>query len=630
MSINCSSTTFCRNYDNPDSSVQSHIHLGPSHSTQSRPNIGGGGPNVVGTQAATIIKENGSCSLMFHRFHFETDSGSKSVSRVMGVRVQQSDFLRTSSSTSCGFHVPDGYLQNCGGPVVSFYAERTGSFSFGSESPSARNFFAGGLSNIRTGEDIGSSSAPGISAAPVGFNLTSQGLTLSTAGVSLNLNRNTVGSALSFKVKGFEIGRIDSSSGGPAFYTLSDRRVKSSIVDAPSLASIVKGLTVKSFTRNVAGVQSTEYGLIADELQAVYPGAVLGNQGDMEDIGTLTENDGTVIAVDVTEPPAEDLVRTESVPDPAYTVDINDDDYDPPLVQVQVYRTWTKTGERAKYQMVAESKLIIPILASLKEAFTKVEAVESNYATQAYVSTEIGNIVGSSPDTLNTLNELAAALGDDPNLSTTLTNAIAQKLDASAVSTFGLSLINDADAATAQATLGLGSASTANTADFATAAQGVTADAALPAVGAKAALSVDDLITLSGVAEGETTLSTFTGSTISDNSTVKAALQLLETGLEDLEVAVAEVDGNTDDLITLSGVAENSTNLGTFSGSIITDNSTVKVALQEVETAIVSAALIDGSNIPGPFNNDATASSAGVPVNGIYRNTNGTIHWRIS
>ena len=44
--------------------------------------------------------------------------------------------------------------------------------------------------------------------------------------------------------------------------------------------------------------------------------------------------------------------------------------------------------------------------------------------------------------------------------------------------------------------------------------------------------SVDDLITLSGVAEGNTTLGTFTGTTIPDSSTIKDSLQSLETTLE--------------------------------------------------------------------------------------------------
>ena len=49
-------------------------------------------------------------------------------------------------------------------------------------------------------------------------------------------------------------------------------------------------------------------------------------------------------------------------------------------------------------------------------------------ATTSYVDTAVSNLVDSAPNTLDTLNELAAALGDDANFSTTVTNSIADKL----------------------------------------------------------------------------------------------------------------------------------------------------------------------------------------------------------
>ena len=52
----------------------------------------------------------------------------------------------------------------------------------------------------------------------------------------------------------------------------------------------------------------------------------------------------------------------------------------------------------------------------------------SGYATETYVGTQISNLVDSSPAALNTLNELAAALGDDANFSTTITTSIGTKL----------------------------------------------------------------------------------------------------------------------------------------------------------------------------------------------------------
>jgi hypothetical protein len=49
-------------------------------------------------------------------------------------------------------------------------------------------------------------------------------------------------------------------------------------------------------------------------------------------------------------------------------------------------------------------------------------------ATTAFVAGEVAGIVDAAPATLDTLNELAAALGDDANFSTTVTNSIATKL----------------------------------------------------------------------------------------------------------------------------------------------------------------------------------------------------------
>ena len=52
---------------------------------------------------------------------------------------------------------------------------------------------------------------------------------------------------------------------------------------------------------------------------------------------------------------------------------------------------------------------------------------DAGYATTTYVDGEIADLVASAPATLDTLNELAAALGDDANFSTTVTNSIATK-----------------------------------------------------------------------------------------------------------------------------------------------------------------------------------------------------------
>ena len=51
-----------------------------------------------------------------------------------------------------------------------------------------------------------------------------------------------------------------------------------------------------------------------------------------------------------------------------------------------------------------------------------------SFATISLVNDKVANVVSSAPDALNTLNELAAALGDDENFSTTVTTNLSQKL----------------------------------------------------------------------------------------------------------------------------------------------------------------------------------------------------------
>ena len=63
-------------------------------------------------------------------------------------------------------------------------------------------------------------------------------------------------------------------------------------------------------------------------------------------------------------------------------------------------------------------------------------------ATTAYVDTAVSNLVDTAPPALNTLNELAAALGDDVNFSTTVTNSIAGKVAKSGDTMTGQLLIN--------------------------------------------------------------------------------------------------------------------------------------------------------------------------------------------
>jgi predicted heme/steroid binding protein len=52
----------------------------------------------------------------------------------------------------------------------------------------------------------------------------------------------------------------------------------------------------------------------------------------------------------------------------------------------------------------------------------------NSYATQSYVGTQLANLVASAPSTLDTLNELASALGNDPSFATTVATSIGTKV----------------------------------------------------------------------------------------------------------------------------------------------------------------------------------------------------------
>lgn len=109
------------------------------------------------------------------------------------------------------------------------------------------------------------------------------------------------------------------------------------------------------------------------------------------------------------------------------------------------------------------------------------------------------------------------------------------------------------------------------------------------ASGGAAAALVDDvghIIVLTGVAVDAENLGSFDGTTIPDGSTIKVAIQALETLLESVSGVASGAADDVGNLATLSGVAVDSTNLGAFTGTTIPDNKTVKEALQSLETAI--------------------------------------------
>lgn len=56
---------------------------------------------------------------------------------------------------------------------------------------------------------------------------------------------------------------------------------------------------------------------------------------------------------------------------------------------------------------------------------------DGDASTKLYVDSKINELVNSAPGLLDTLNEIAQALGDDPNFAATITNQLNEKLNLS-------------------------------------------------------------------------------------------------------------------------------------------------------------------------------------------------------
>jgi hypothetical protein len=223
-------------------------------------------------------------------------------------------------------------------------------------------------------------------------------------------------------------------------------------------------------------------------------------------------------------------------------------------------------------------------------------------ATTAFVTAAVAALVDGAPGAIDTLNELAAALGDDANFATTITNSIAavqsdvdqNEVDGDAADSAlsGRLDVLEADATTASAVATVQADVDQNEAD-ADAAIALKANIASPALTgtptAPTAAADTNTTQIATTAYVQTELTALLGGAPTGLDTLGEIADALNNDINGLTNVTTLVNANethVDNLVTFTGVAKDAVSLGTFTGSTITDNVVLKVALQELETEV--------------------------------------------
>lgn len=152
-----------------------------------------------------------------------------------------------------------------------------------------------------------------------------------------------------------------------------------------------------------------------------------------DDPGVLP--DGLAYRLEIHYPGAKTVISTLFLPHTASSVDIADAVPGPPAASSVPFATAAALAGEAETRAEADD-LLIPLtqkgaadgVATLDETSHIPDAqIPSTIARDTEVATAVAALVNAAPSTLNTLKQLADALGDDPNFATTLTDLIATK-----------------------------------------------------------------------------------------------------------------------------------------------------------------------------------------------------------
>jgi len=239
-----------------------------------------------------------------------------------------------------------------------------------------------------------------------------------------NLTGNVLGN-LTGNVTGNVSGTAGSATGNAATATaLATGRTISLTGDVTGTSASFDGTGNASITAAIAANIIVDADI--NTSAAITATKIAGTAVTQADTGTVTSTmiaNGTILNADINASAAIDWTKIA----PSSTVSATELGYLDGVtsaIQTQIDAKLATATAASTYAPLASPALTGVPTAPTAAANTNTTQI----ATTAYVQTEIADLIAAAPGALDTLDELAAALGDDAAFSTTVTNSIAAKL----------------------------------------------------------------------------------------------------------------------------------------------------------------------------------------------------------
>jgi len=201
------------------------------------------------------------------------------------------------------------------------------------------------------------------------------------------------------------------------------------IVDADINASAAIAKTKLALTGTITSTDIANDTIVDADINtaaAITKTKIAGTAVTLADTGTVTSTmiaDGTIVNADINASAAIDWTKL-AVSSTVSSTELGYVDGVTSAIQTQIDSKLATATASSTYAPLASPALTGTPTAPTATAGTNTTQV----ATTAFVGTAVSNLVASAPSTLDTLNELATALGNDAAFSTTVTNSIATKL----------------------------------------------------------------------------------------------------------------------------------------------------------------------------------------------------------